>query len=147
MNNAAEKIEPEYRLVEATTPIHPVLWEQVKPFIQMGLDKSSSVDWLMDDVKHFVNSGRGILLIGLRDTKPFLACVYEIEEYYRRKVMNVYLIGAEPHSDWEPFMDALIEQARRIGCSEFKGAGRKGWARLLKRYGETKLVYEWELKL
>lgn len=147
MNNLAEKIEPVLELVEATLPLNNDLWDDVESFLQLGLDEASSMEWEIDDVRHFVEGGRGHLLIGLRDKVPYLAVVYEVEVYYKIKTLNVYLMGAEPHSDWLPFMDSMIDYARSIGCQTFKGAGRKGWAKVLKRYGKTKLVYEWELKL
>jgi len=49
---------------------------------------------------------------------------------------RLWLVGGSRLSEWAPdFIAKLIPWAKAEGCTEINGSGRKGWRRIVARFG------------
>lgn len=49
---------------------------------------------------------------------------------------RIWLVGGSRMSEWaSDFIPKLSDWARAEGCSEINGSGRRGWARIVARFG------------
>jgi hypothetical protein len=66
---------------------------------------------------------------------------------------RIWLVGGSRLSEWAPdFISKLIPWAKAEGCDRINGGGRKGWARIVSRFGGVRAADEddapaWELRL
>ena len=71
------------------------------------------------------------------------AIVTQIEQYPRKRVLEVMFLGGSDLRDWlDDAMDVLIAHAQQTGCDHLATLGRPGWARVLgaRRTGDVVLV-------
>lgn len=64
------------------------------------------------------------------------AAVAGIVDYPGARAYSVFFLGGREMRDWLPsFLGAIEARAKELGCSAIETGGRRGWKRLLSRYG------------
>jgi hypothetical protein len=122
----------------------PEDWEKAAPFLQSALSKGQGEsDWWLEDVYNAAMTDR-IMLWGLMDEGRMVgACATCVLDYPRRRVLEILMLGTEPHTDWAPCLEEMKQVARKFGATALQGTGRPGWARKLggieRRVFEVKL--------
>lgn len=66
---------------------------------------------------------------------PKSACITEILQYPRKRVLHYFLIGGDLDELVELMEPRITAWAKAIGCSAVSGAGRKGFERVFKKSG------------
>ena len=122
----------------------PEDWEQAAPFLQAALVKGhGESDWLLEDIYNAALADR-VMLWGLVDDEHLIGagatCVLD---YPRRRVLEILVLGTEPHCGLEPFLEQIKQVARGLGATCLQGTGRPGWARKLG--GRERRVFEVDL--
>lgn len=84
---------------------------------------------LFEDVVQMVAESRAQMWVN-RDS----VAITEIIAYPRKKVLHCFLAGGKSAEIIE-MMDSAAAWGRLHGCSSFTIAGRKGWQRVLRKYG------------
>ena len=109
-------------------------WPQVWPLLKPAYDKSRektdllggliSKDLQLWQVSDNLIPVAGIVTRLLREsTSGNLHC-------------RLWLVGGSRLSEWAPdFIAKLIPWAKAEGCTEINGSGRKGWRRIVARFG------------
>lgn len=82
-----------------------------------------------EDVARSIMEGRMQLWPATRG-----CAVTEIVVYPRKSVLHVFLAGGEMDQIID-MIDSAVEWGKMQGCSSMTIAGRKGWQRVLERYG------------
>lgn len=107
----------------------PGLWPLLKPAYDFSPDKADLLGGLLaKELQLFAVYDKdgpvaGIVTRLVRTSGDQLQC-------------HLWLIGGSRVSSWAPdFLSKLIPWAKAEGCSAITGNGRKGWARLVARYG------------
>lgn len=134
-------------LVKATTPIQDFVWDESSQFLQNALDKTKNLEWNIDDVREYVDSGRGILLVVKEDDGDVsCALVCGIAYYVRKKCFEIFLMGADVGTDWDDHFPMVMEIAKAEGCDYIRVSGRR-WVRFFSKYGSARELYQSELEL
>jgi hypothetical protein len=120
-------------------------WTFAEPFLLRALQHTD--EWGIDDVREQFCCGKVGLILCLDSMRtPFGALCVEIQDYPKKRILQVHLFGANDHSE-EAWMGhiwpQLQELARSSGCSSIMGTGRDGWVRKL----HAKHRYLWEVGL
>ncbi len=120
-------------------PRYPGAWVAVSPYLAKALEIGGSDDWNLDDIQKAALTGAVQLWAIVKmnsspdQSEVFGSCV-TIETYYpRRKVLEVLVLGTEPHTDdlWLGAFEELKALAKANECSAVLGTGRPGWAKKL----------------
>ena len=115
-------------------PRLPGVWPVLSGYLQKAIDESGCVrDWTIEDVFTLCALGQCHLWALVAKDLFFGACVTQITQYPRRKVMDVLQIGAEPHSEemWSQCFEQMKSIGQMFGASSISGTGRDGWFRKL----------------
>lgn len=115
-------------------PRLPWMWETLSPYLEMAIEESGcSRDWTIEDVFTLCAMGNCHLFALVHGKRIFGACVTQITQYPRRKVMDALLVGADDHTEemWLQCFEQLKAIARSFGASSISGTGRDGWFRKL----------------
>ena len=105
-------------------------WQRCRPWIEAAVKRSPFGLETIDDVEAAIARGAYQFWPGRRS-----ACVTEIQQYPRKKVLCVVHGGgvlSELIDEMEP---ALCAFARAAGCDLIAGIGRRGWARVTEKRG------------
>jgi len=110
-------------------------WEDISPFIQMGLDYAQN-ELDLDDVYQGIQENR-IVPVVMGYGKEILAVVtMEVVNKPQKRIMTLMTAGGTDLDDWlDEFMDVAEQLAKGQKCDAIYINGRKGWERKLKRYG------------
>jgi len=84
----------------------------------------------IEDVERQIAEGRLQFWPGER-----CAVVTEIVDYPRLRALNFFLVGGDLNELIEQMEPAIVEWARRLGCTRIAQTGRKGWGRVLAPLG------------
>lgn len=121
-------------------PPYGELWE---PIIEL-LDKAvvrGGYDW--DEVCEDLWTGRAQLWLTTEGQEPVAAMVTRIDG----ETLEVWLAGGRVLSTSLPYLETAIEASKEAGTTNGRITGRKGWERVLKRYGWRRegddLVKDW----
>jgi hypothetical protein len=89
-----------------------------------------------EDVYYQAIQGQKQLWIISNDKyKPVGACITEMADYPRKRVVRILMLGGQGLRQWSDDLQAKIEEwAIQIGAKSIEVVGRKGWARYLTRY-------------
>jgi len=66
--------------------------------------------------------------------------ITEIINYPRKRVLHVF-IGSGKREDLFEMLDSAWEWGQSMGCTSMTLAGRKGWTKLMKKYGFKPTLY------
>jgi len=96
--------------------------------IEAALEYSGGTH-LFEDVKEAILDGRMQIWLA-----PDSCAVTEIVRYARKKVLNVFLVGGDL-DQIVGGLDRAIAWAKQQGCESVTLSGRRGWERVLSKYG------------
>lgn len=118
------------------------LWPQVAPMIDRAmrcgdLGKSS-------EVKSMVINGEALLWVIL-DPGISAAIVTQVSIVESGKCCHIVACGGERVLKALPLLAHIEDYARHEGCKKMRLLGRKGWARALPDYKQTRVVLDKEL--
>jgi hypothetical protein len=115
-------------------PRLPRVWGELVSYLERAIIESGcGRDWHTEDVFRMCCNGQCALWALVEDGEYFGACVTTVAQYPRRSVMDVLLVGAEPHSEesWFRCLEQLKAIAKLSGLTAMTGTGRPGWFRKL----------------
>ena len=122
------------RLIRADVTFPP-LWAILAAYLETALETSGAkADWDTEDVRAAaLRSEVDVWALFGTDERIFGAGVTSISSYPKSKVLDVLLLGTDPHRE-DGFMECLEQlkaMAREVGARKITGTGRPGWARKL----------------
>lgn len=123
------------------------VWADVKDYLQQALDKAAG-EYDLVDVWRLLDDRKAQLWVLYEEPDVILgACVTEIVEYPRKKVVNLWLAAGTAMDIWFEHMSFLEAWARRNNAQSVRWMGRKGFEKLSAPHGfKTKyIVIEKEL--
>jgi len=115
-------------------PLFPPLWSKVCEYLDMALEVGGGKrDWGLDDIFYSAIRNQIDTWVLLDDDGIFGACATSLTIYPRRRVLDVLLLGTDPHREdgWRLCLEQLSDVARSVGATMITGTGRPGWARKL----------------
>lgn len=111
------------------TPVQ-IEWSRCRPWIEAAVARSPFGLEDIEDVELAINERRYLFFAGQR-----CACVVEVQQYPKRKVLCVVHGGGDLNELAGPMEQMLSDFAREIGCDLMAGIGRKGWERVTEKIG------------
>lgn len=96
--------------------------------ISEALDYQSTHD--ISDVEKMIDEGDAQLWLGEKS-----AAVSEIIVFPKMKVLHLWLCGGDMEEITEVMLPKAVAFASERGCKRMTTAGRKGWDRVMSRYG------------
>jgi hypothetical protein len=110
-------------------------WPAAEPYLQSALDVGGgSKDWGLEDIRAMALSVQiDVWVLVDHVSGLFGACVTVLNQYPKRRALDVLLLGTDPHREdgWRECLEELKLIARIAGASSITGTGRPGWARKL----------------
>lgn len=121
----------------------PSVWPNVESAIWRAMKRCK--DDTLQSLKQECETGAAQLwLATINDTFQAGVIVTEIQFSVTRKVLEIrYLAGVHLLS-WIDAQPSLAAWAKSHGCASMRMRGRKGWTRLLPKYGWKPTNYEME---
>jgi len=124
----------------------PPLWQVLSAYLEQALEASGAkADWGVEDVREAALKKEVDVWALVDDAGIFGGAVTALNVYPRSKVVDVLLMGTDPHREdgWVVCFEQLKGIARNIGATKITGTGRPGWARKLG--AKEKRVFELEV--
>ena len=90
----------------------------------------------MADVEQMIADGYAQMWLGERS-----AAVTEIIQQPRQKDLSLWLCGGDMQEICEVMLPQAEEWAKKEGCTRLLTSGRRGWDRVLKRYGYVPVAH------
>lgn len=104
-------------------------WYRCRPWIIEAL-KHAPDTHRIEDIEYGIQTGQFVFWGGQKS-----ACITEIVNYPRKRILNYFLIGGDLKELVE-FMEPRISAwAKMQGCSDVTGIGRKGFERVFAKSG------------
>lgn len=115
-------------------------WPHVKHYIEAALRRGGLGRF--SDLESDVLTGDALLWIVI--SKPHILCaaVTQIVMTDAGKVCMIQACGGKDHSRWIGLIGGIEKYAKDQNCICVRIMGRKGWARVLREYRETRVVLE-----
>jgi hypothetical protein len=98
-------------------------FEQVRAYLQPSLDRFGST-W--DECRDLINSGHAQLWMS--NEAALVTCV-------DGKIVEIWLVGGRVVNASDQYLATIEKAARQAGFTGMRLTGRKGWARLLAKWG------------
>lgn len=119
--------------VYAVAPTHVAgIWPLVEKYVADSLEFAQGC-FLPEDIKVFCERGAMQLWIATKGDNVLCACVSEIVNYPRKRVISVPFIGGKDMRSWFRKMLYTIEAwSKEMGCVGLQGGARRGWGKLAK---------------
>lgn len=110
--------------------VWPTLWPLLKPAYEKSREKTDLLAGIMSrDLQAWAIYENNIAVAGIVTRLWRVGTSGELQ-------CRIWLVGGSRLSEWAPdFIAKLRDWAKAEGCSEINGAGRRGWARIVKRFG------------
>jgi hypothetical protein len=112
------------------------IWKEIERVLEKSVatvkDKAETID-----VLDGVYNGTYVLWVVLDDDdKVIAAFTTRLIVYPQRKALALDWVGGTQMKEWEDqLIDTMKRYANKLDCSHLEGYGRKGWGRVLKKYG------------
>lgn len=116
------------------------VWPPVRHFIQEALKRGDMGRF--DHIEADVLAGDALLWLVW--CKPYIeaAVVTQIVQTEKSRVCMIQACGGSRMGRWLDLIGQIEAYAKTEGCRCVRILGRRGWARVLKNYRETKIVLE-----
>lgn len=111
-------------------------WERCAPYIADALEGA----YTLEDVYREIEEGRAQFWPMRRS-----AVVTRIHRYPRGRVLRIWIAGGDL-DELLGYLPAVDNYAREQDCNRVEIEGRKGWAKVLPGYRETKVVLTKEIR-
>lgn len=107
--------------------VWPEMWRLLEPAWKRSATKPNLLPLLL--------AHKADLWAIYEDGKPVAAIVTQVQEEPERRCL-LWMVGGSRMAEWAgDFMATLSDVARAHGCVSIVGAGRKGWARIVRQFG------------
>lgn len=115
---------------------HPIeVWTQVHGWIDRALDQEHSLITAADAFESLLRKRMKLWVIYSHGV-PTGAFITQIETGTRGRALNVIALGGEGMDDWiESWSEAMTIYGRECQCRYIFEMGRRGWVRVMDRYG------------
>lgn len=119
--------------VYAVDPRHVAgIWPAVEKYVADSLEFAQGC-FLPEDIKEFCERGAMQMWIATRGDTVLCACISEITNYPRKRVVAVPFIGGKDMRSWFRKMLYTIEAwSKEMGCVGLQGGARRGWGKMAK---------------
>jgi hypothetical protein len=129
-------------------------WPHVRELILAAMRRGDLSSF--GPVEASVLNGDALLWLAWDGEEVQAAAITELAETEWRKVCVVVACGGTPGRsrpssramsmhEWLPLLDRIEAYARAAGCAAVRIVGRKGWARVLRRYKTKRIILEKDL--
>jgi hypothetical protein len=125
------------------------VWHELWPLLEPAAKRSANKPDVLADLL----AQRTQLWAVYEDGKPVAAIVTKIIPAEPEKKCLLWLIGGCRAAEWLPdFMPKCEAWARSLGCVAIWASGRKGWDRLIRKWGAQNIgivdgTPAWELRI
>jgi hypothetical protein len=122
----------------------PEWWPLVGPWIGKALDRDGLLG--LDDVQQAVAQRDMQLWLVTTGAAPVAACVTEISDYPRARVLSAVAVGGRGARGWIEALDRhLTRYAEAHGCTKFNApVARRGWRGLARLCGWSEKSTYWK---
>ena len=112
-----------------------LIWSDVRPILEKVL-KYNEHTYDMAKVCNDLVSGKQILLC-IKDDEEYLACIIcDAVEDDGKKILHMPIVCGTRMNEWIDLAHETVPKlARTLGFDMITTKGRKGWTRVLKKYG------------
>lgn len=142
MEQAVKKQEPMLAGIQSADVAK--WWPLVEPMLRKALVRTNAIeDFDPEHIKAFCESQNMQLWVAFQGGQLLAAFITEVLKFPKRKVLSMFLIGADSHtiSLWHHFVDTFKAFARENGCKVIRGYGRKGWLRTYPIQGDYSVIF------
>jgi hypothetical protein len=125
----------EYILSGVVSNHVPEVWDDVKHFVQVALDKTEGEIGLKDVYKSILDKDMQLWTLNDEGPYPIGALVTQIINYPQKKACRYVTLGGDVHGDFDVITKIIERWAKSNGCERMEIIGRKGWTKSLKKLG------------
>lgn len=112
------------------------VWEDCKPYVEMGNNKSQEEMNVDDIYKKLIESEMQLWIIFNEGKEIHSVLTTQIITYPRKTTCRIVTLGGEGLDDWvDQLLDTLEEWAIEQGCVAMETCCRKGFTKKLERFG------------
>ena len=112
------------------------VWEDCKPYVEMGNNKSQEEMNVDDIYKKLIESEMQLWIIFNEGKEIHSVFTTQIITYPRKTTCRIVTLGGEGLDDWvDQLLDTLEEWAIEQGCVAMETCCRKGFTKKLERFG------------
>ena len=122
-------------------------WKAIEPFIQRVVDEGFGEVSVFNIFSRLMN-GKELLLCALTEDDVLQSiCILAVVEFEtgKRALEMPYIAGSDLYSWVKDGFETIKEIARLMNCTHIRGAGRKGWNKVLPELKVIRTVYEYTL--
>jgi hypothetical protein len=137
LNEAPERVQPvKFSLVKPGLDLE-ILWPLVVDYLTAALVQSMQHEWTPEEMRERIERGEFILALVARGNEVIGGQVFNIAtDPQGRKYVAIMCSGGRDMWEWLPGMVSLGKHlALMAGAERVVVVGRRGWARVLRRYG------------
>jgi len=121
------------------------LWSSVEPVLERAVSRNGG--FTMNDILQHVSRGTMQMWLSIQDNEIEAVGITKIEVYPQKKTCLLLFVAGKDYENWKPYLKDLEEWAVKIGCTELKFIGRKGWARIITDYDDNNVMYTKQLRV
>ncbi len=110
------------------------VWPKVAPLIQQAIHYNSRGEDI-EQVRGHCKEGKRQLWVITDAAQVLAAVITQIDDNNGKKIGIIVYAGGEGARHWVHYYESWREYFRERGCTELEVIGRKGWKKLLEKYG------------
>lgn len=129
---------PNFRVYQVVPESLHYIWDEVVPFLNQALEYGQG-KFLADDIYHFISDGIMQLWIVFDNYQLRAVGVTEIIPYPRKKSLLICFVSGIKAKQWLSLVDHLCMYAKDHGCDMIETYTRKGFEKLLGKFGFQKV--------
>ena len=108
-------------------------WQLVNQWIDKAIDHD---ELSIHDVRNNIENGKMGLLVASKNGEVLAGCIVEFIKYSKCSALRVVALGGERMNMWlDQLLDFLDRWAKDNDMFRIEQAGRKGWLKILTKYG------------
>jgi hypothetical protein len=130
-----------YKFINVPPEKVPNIWLTISPVLGDALLQFDTGVSLEEVYDRLMNKVYTLVLTISPESKLCGVTICAVEEYYNQKVFFVNFAVGEGMSEWKkPYLDFLIDGARKYGCKILEWRGRPGFMKMFKDVAKIKHV-------
>jgi hypothetical protein len=107
-------------------------WQEIEPLLERAMPVNLRRFWPIDILAMMIQNQAVQGWFALEGEKLLAVMVIKIDQYPRRRCLNVFVLAGDRMSDWfTTGYRLLIEYGRNTGCDHFQVEGRRGWQKVM----------------
>lgn len=118
--------------------VHSSLIAATFPHIQKFLSESTQLSdgaYTPEDILQSLNRAEMQLWVVSNKSVIHCAVITEVKQFPHQKHLNILFLGGDEMPKWIHLIEDLIQRATFHDCSAVKIYGRKGWEKVLGKFG------------